>query len=51
VELPRKKGGKAILVIGGGIIPKRGITCLKECAMAFVSGPAVPFLKSACSCR
>jgi len=34
VELHRKKGGKTILVIGGGIIPKRRIPCLNGCEIA-----------------
>jgi hypothetical protein len=51
VELHRKKGGKTILVIGGGIIPKRRIPCLNGWERAYVSDLALPFLKSACSGR
>jgi methylmalonyl-CoA mutase C-terminal domain/subunit len=39
VELVRKKGGKDILFIGGGIIPKKDIPRLKESGIAYVSGP------------
>ena len=42
VQLIRGKGGKDILVIGGGIIPKRDIPELKEVGIAQVFGPGTP---------
>ncbi|MBU2054287.1 MAG: cobalamin B12-binding domain-containing protein [Proteobacteria bacterium] len=39
VELVREKGGRDILFIGGGIIPKKDIARLKESGIAYVSGP------------
>jgi methylmalonyl-CoA mutase C-terminal domain/subunit len=39
VELIREKGGKDILVIGGGIIPKKDIPKLKEAGIAQTFGP------------
>ena len=42
VELIRKKGGKDILVIGGGIIPKKDIPELKEAGIARIFGPGTP---------
>lgn len=39
VELVKKKRGKDILVIGGGIIPKKDIPILKEAGIAYVFGP------------
>ena len=42
VQLIRGKGGKDILVIGGGIIPKRDIPKLKEAGIAQVFGPGTP---------
>ena len=42
VQLIRQKGGKDILVIGGGIIPKSDITELKEVGIAQIFGPGTP---------
>ena len=42
VELIREKSNKDILVIGGGIIPKKDIISLKEAGIAQVFGPATP---------
>ena len=42
VELVRKKGGKDILVVGGGIIPKKDVPKLKEAGIAYVFGPGTP---------
>lgn len=42
VELIRQKGGKDILVIGGGIIPKKDIPKLKEAGIAQIFGPGTP---------
>ncbi len=39
VQLIREKGGKDILVIGGGIIPKKDIPKLKEAGIAVIFGP------------
>jgi methylmalonyl-CoA mutase C-terminal domain/subunit len=39
VELLREKGGNNILVIGGGIIPKKDIPKLKEAGIAEIFGP------------
>ena len=39
VELIREKGGNDILVIGGGIIPKKDIPKLKEVGIAEIFGP------------
>ncbi len=42
VELIREKGGKDILVIGGGIIPKKDIPELKKAGIAEIFGPGTP---------
>ena len=42
VQLIREKGGRDILVIGGGIIPKKDISKLKEAGIAQVFGPGTP---------
>jgi methylmalonyl-CoA mutase C-terminal domain/subunit len=42
VRLLRDKGGEDILVIVGGIIPKKDITKLKEAGVAGVFGPGTP---------
>ncbi len=42
VQLIREKGGKGILVIGGGIIPKKDIPQLKEAGIAQIFGPGTP---------
>lgn len=42
VELIRAKGGKDVLVVGGGIIPKKDIPRLKEAGIAAVFGPGTP---------
>jgi len=42
VDLLRRKGGEHILVIGGGIIPKKDATPLKEAGVARVFGPGTP---------
>ena len=53
VDLIREKGGKDILVIGGGIIPKKDVPKLKEKGVAEIFGPGtviadiVKFIKGA----
>jgi len=42
VSLIRQKSGKDILVIGGGIIPKKDIPKLKEAGIAQIFGPGTP---------
>jgi len=42
VKLIRDKGGNDILVIGGGIIPKKDIPKLKEAGIAQIFGPGTP---------
>ena len=42
IQILREKGGKDILVIGGGIIPKRDIPKLKEAGISQVFGPGTP---------
>jgi len=42
VQLIREKGGKDILVIGGGIIPKKDVPRLKEAGIAQIFGPGTP---------
>ena len=42
VRLIRQKGGKDILVIGGGIIPKKDIPKLKQAGIAQIFGPGTP---------
>ena len=42
VQLIREMGGKDILVIGGGIIPKRDIPKLKEAGITQIFGPGTP---------
>jgi len=42
VGLIRQKGGENILVIGGGIIPKKDVPKLKEAGIAQIFGPGTP---------
>jgi methylmalonyl-CoA mutase C-terminal domain/subunit len=42
VKLIRQKGGNDILVIGGGIIPKKDIPKLREAGIAQIFGPGTP---------
>ena len=42
VQLIREMGGKDILVIGGGIIPKKDVPKLKEAGIAQIFGPGTP---------
>ena len=42
VSLIRQKGGKDILVICGGIIPKKDIPKLRETGIAQIFGPGTP---------
>ena len=42
VEMIRGKGGKDVLVIGGGIIPKKDIPRLKDAGVAQIFGPGTP---------
>ena len=42
VSLIREKGGENILVVGGGIIPKKDIPKLKEAGIAQIFGPGTP---------
>jgi len=41
-ELIREKSSKDILIIGGGIIPKKDIPKLKEAGIAQIFGPGTP---------
>jgi methylmalonyl-CoA mutase C-terminal domain/subunit len=42
VQLIREKGGNDILVIGGGIIPKKDIPKLREAGIVQIFGPGTP---------
>jgi len=42
IGLIREKGGEDIVVVGGGIIPRRDIPVLEEYGMAMVFGPSTP---------
>jgi len=42
VQLIREKGGEDILIIGGGIIPKKDVPKLKEAGIARIFGPGTP---------
>jgi methylmalonyl-CoA mutase C-terminal domain/subunit len=42
VKLIRDKGGKDVLVVVGGIIPKKDISKLKEAGIAEIFGPGTP---------
>lgn len=42
VKLIREKGGRDIMVVGGGIIPKKDIPRLKEAGIAEIFGPGTP---------
>lgn len=42
VNLLREKGGKDMLVIAGGIIPKKDIPALKEAGVTGIFGPGTP---------
>lgn len=42
VDLTRAKGGRNILFIGGGIIPKKDVPKLKEKGMSNTFGPGTP---------
>ena len=42
VQLIRQRGGEGILVIGGGIIPKKDVPKLKEAGIAQIFGPGTP---------
>jgi methylmalonyl-CoA mutase C-terminal domain/subunit len=42
VQLIWEKGGQDILVIGGGIIPKRDVPKLKEAGITQIFGPGTP---------
>jgi len=42
VELLRRKGGDKILVVVGGIIPKKDFTALKEAGISGIFGPGTP---------
>ena len=42
VSLIRQKGGENILIIGGGIIPRKDIPKLKEAGVAELFGPGTP---------
>jgi methylmalonyl-CoA mutase C-terminal domain/subunit len=42
VELLRERGGNKIVVIAGGIIPKKDIPVLKQAGIAEVFGPGTP---------
>jgi len=42
VNLLKEKGGEDILVVAGGIIPKKDIPALKEAGIAEIFGPGTP---------
>ena len=42
VDLLRRKGGDQILVVVGGIIPKKDFTALKEAGVSGIFGPGTP---------
>ena len=42
VKLIREKGGRDVMVVGGGIIPKKDIPGLKEAGIAEIFGPGTP---------
>jgi methylmalonyl-CoA mutase C-terminal domain/subunit len=42
VQLIREKGGEDILIIGGGIIPKKDIPELKKAGITRIFGPGTP---------
>jgi len=42
VSLLREKGGKDILVVGGGIIPEKDVPVLLKAGMARIFGPGTP---------
>ena len=42
IDLLRQKGRNDILVIGGGIIPKKDVPRLKEAGIAQIFGPGTP---------
>ena len=42
VKLIREKGGRDIMVVGGGIIPRKDIPRLKEAGIAEIFGPGTP---------
>ena len=41
-RLIREKGGKDILVVGGGIIPREDVPTLRQAGMAQLFGPGTP---------
>ncbi|MFC1913385.1 cobalamin B12-binding domain-containing protein [Chloroflexota bacterium] len=45
VQLIRERGGRDILVIGGGIIPKKDIPWLRKYGIAQIFGPGTPIAK------
>jgi len=45
VDLIRQKGGKGILIIAGGIIPKKDIPKLKEAGIAQIFRPGTSILQ------
>ncbi len=42
VEQIRQKGGSDVLVVGGGIIPRKDVPALKKAGIAEVFGPGTP---------
>lgn len=42
VDLLRRKGGDKIMVVVGGIIPKKDFTALKEAGISGIFGPGTP---------
>jgi len=42
VKLIREKGGRDIMVLGGGIIPEKDVAELKRCGVAELFGPGTP---------
>jgi len=44
-DLIRKKSSRDIMIIGGGIIPKKDIPALKEAGIAGIFGPGTPIVE------
>ena len=51
VDLIRSKGGQQILIVGGGIIPKKDLPFLKEAGVAGIFGPGTSLAEIAAFIR
>jgi methylmalonyl-CoA mutase C-terminal domain/subunit len=47
VDLMRSKGGERVLIVGGGIIPKKDLPALREAGIAGIFGPGTPIAEIA----